>query len=422
MQIQILWSLIFVFLSDPRVEAKTVSLTEVVRLAQSNDHRNEVTKSGEAALEYKADQKFADYLPHLQLEAIDSTGFAGSSSGLRLSGIAASPYREGPAVDLTLKQTLWDFGKTASEVDAANSKVKAQKMSELEMNALVAREVTHGYFRCVYAKSSVEHWSQMESKAKTIFNEVSKFIKTGQRSVVDRYLAKSQVDEYARRKSDAENAYRYSLLYLEKVTAASKNSIDCPFSKELDRLKSSIEDHPEMNLTLKRIQIEAEASDSLVKVAQRSAYPKLVGLGSVGFLSDTRLVNKRDYEVAVGLTFPLYEGGAIRAKVHEAESLKEQKSAELKAQEEEVSRLNLALNERIETEKSRVRQLEQENQDAVTAFSLAESRYKNLEGTLIDLRETLKILVYTGAEIVQSQVNLHRYSADKAILNGQVEY
>lgn len=401
--------------------AKTTSLAEMIRIAQSQDHRTLAANRFEAALGARVSEKFSAFLPKFEIEAVDSTGFPGASSGIGMTGLSGSPYRSGTSTDLVVTQTLWDFGKTGAEVEVAKSRVQTQKITELELKTFIAREVSNGYFKCVYAKSSLEYWEQFESQTRSIFNEVNRFINTGQKSIIERYLTKSQLDEYARKRVDAETSYRYAVQYLEYITQTASGGLDCPSLKAFDRPEVSVENRPEQNLTVKKIQAETQTSEALVSQVRRDYYPKLVGLGSVGFLSGSRLVNKQDYEVAVGLTFPLYEGGLTRAKENDFQNLKLQKDAELLAQEDEVSKINLTLNEHLEVEQNRIRSLIQEELEAKTAFRLAQTRYSNLQGSLVDLRETLKVFLMTQVELTQAKINAMRFTAEKAILNGQME-
>ena len=409
-----------IFFSSP-VEAKIESLNSLIRLAQSKDHRAAAALSHEQAVENGISMESSKYLPSLQLEMIDSEGFPGSSSELNMHGLVASPYREGAGVDLILSQTLWDFGRTSNSVEAAKNKLEAQKATTKELSNRIARETTDAYFRCVSAKTSIEYWKQIATHAKVISEEVNKFVKTGQKSVVEKYLSKSQFDEYERKKEDAENAYQYSMKYLQQVTLTVNESLDCPVLKDLNWNAITIDESPKLNLTYQRMEAEKNTSGSLMKRAKADYYPKLLGMGSVGVLEGERLVDKKDYALGIALSFPIFEGGVTQAKVHQAENSRIQKETELLAEADEIGKMNLIFNEKIEKERNRIKLLTVETTEAQTAFELAQSRYMKLEGSLVDLRESLKFVLATRLEYTEARVNFLRHNAEKAIFNGQLE-
>ncbi len=309
------------------------------------------------------------YLPSLTLEAVDTTGFPGSSAGLGTSGITASPFREGITAAAVLKQDIWDFGRTSWSVETAKRDLASQKAATIELREQIAREAVHAYFSCVQAKSSLAFWTEIENQTRVISNEVVKFVKTGQRSIVDKYLVKNQLDEYQRRRQTAETELKFSLQYLNQVTFDSSESADCPALKEIHFTPLAVNESPKLNPTYSRIESQKLSAESQLMLAKADYAPKIVGLASVGLMDESRLIKKENYSLGLGLEFPIFEGGITQARVQQARSGLSQKEDELIAQNDEIKKINILYNERIDAEKKQIQSLIQEVEDPNPATS-----------------------------------------------------
>ena len=414
-------SLAIAFALGTSASARTIALKELIDLAQMKDHRTEAAHAKEQVVEANASIKSSAYLPSLHLQAIDSTGFPGSSSSLGLGGIINSPFRSGAGVDVVLKQNLWDFGRTSGAIEVANRNLESQKVASRELASQLAREASSAYFACVQAKSALNYWIEIEGQAKTIAAEAEKFVKTGQKSIIEKYLSKSQLDEFTRKREDARNDLKFATAYLNQLAQNPDHDLDCSSLTDLHRTDFSIGEKIELNSTYARVASDKNAADATVKLSKADYYPKLIGVGSAGLFAQSRLVNKQDYALGIGLEFPLFEGGVTRAKVHQAESARAQKEYELLAQTDEIKKTNLFYNQKIEAERQKIQSVTQELEEARTAYRLAHSRYFDLQGTLVDLRETMKFLLSTQIESTQARVNFLKYNVEKAIFNGEIE-
>ena len=99
-----------------------------------------------------------------------------------------SPYRSGAAYGVTLRQTLWDFGRTRASVEAANQQFEATR-ADLGITLFQVRFATaRTFFECSLYRSQAETWDSLRKESQVVASEVGRLVKTGQRSIVERYL------------------------------------------------------------------------------------------------------------------------------------------------------------------------------------------------------------------------------------------
>jgi len=155
---------------------------------------------------------------------------------------------------------------------------------------------------------------------------------------------------------------------------------------------------------LLNLRYQYEAAESVAAAEKDANYPTLAAVGVLGnsFAEDSHLPDK--YAAAgVQLSVPLFEGGAIMAREHEAE-IKARVAAEAvrEAEDNVVRDVRVAL-VAVQTAYQRLATTRQLLKHASQAFELAQARYKAGSSSIVELsdaqlNQTSAAIAYANAE------------------------
>ncbi len=397
--------------------AELLHLSDVLNLSEKNSAAITVAESAAQASKSAIRIARSSYFPTINLEAIDSSGFAGSNGQLGIGGLMGSPYRSGIAYGVVGKLNVWDFGRTSNAVSSAEHSHLAHKEEILLQLQELDDEATHVFFDCVRYQSQKEAWGFVMLQAKAISQEVRKFVATGQKSAVEKYLAESQEQE----------AITATEEFTEKTKAAEhrlalftgkQQGFSCPNAEQLNsgEFKMNSESH---NPILAKTQEEIFTASDLVSKAKAGNFPQITALASYGSMEKSRLVPKKDMAVGIGINFPIFEGFKTSAQIQEAKAQEEGKIAALRAYQEKIERTEAKYDEAINAISVQKEHLQKELSLAQEAFQLGRSRFEKMQGSLVDLREALKNLSRVKIQLNDAIANYWSFKISKELFAGR---
>jgi len=410
------FSVFVVPLSATAAETPT-SLTGVIRAAERASAELTASQFQERASEARISVRQGDYLPSLEFDAADSWGYAGSSGSMGIPGLAGSPFRAGAGADLLLSGTIWDFGRTAALVSSAKHEAEAAKADSEVRRGEVDHEAVVLYIECVRYRSLLETWGQVEKEAGQVDREVKRFVATGQRSIVDKYLARAQVEQAQTAVADYEKRLLLGRERLAILTQLPAERVGCPTSDSLpDGLSNLFEAHA--NPKLKRDDENAKAASEQVGRVKADYLPKLKAYVTAGMLEDSHILDKGDYAVGLGVTFPLFDGFKTVNGVKETQASAQRQEVLTEDARYRVNQANAKYDLMIESSRARLAHVQDELKTVNQGFSVARERYFALHGTLVDLREALRNLAAVQADLIDTETSLFAASVDKELFNG----
>ena len=394
-------------------------LKKIFDAALRNSEEINAVLSSVRVAELRAALAETGYYPTILGEAIDSTGAPGSTGSLGIGGPMGSPYRSGWGYGIIANQTLFDFGRTSRSVKAARKEAEAEKSrTEITRNE-VARVTLDTYLQCATSLSLQKNWMEIKKLLEVTTREVGRYVKTGQRSIIETLLARTQLDE-ATRAVDSLNSRLIVLRErLAAITGLDAEAIQCPFIADMndhafDEIRSGT------NPFLRRALLLKDAADSRIDEAKAGYFPKLIGTGSFGDTEDIRLVTKQNYSLGIGLVIPLFDANFTHTEVESARAIADQRSHEVKAVQQDIDDTNLKFDEVIQTTTVELGHFRSELSDVNQAVSEARDRYFAMHGNLVDLREAVRNFTKTTTDAAVAQSNLLRAKGFKAIYNGQL--
>lgn len=394
-----------------------ISLTTVLQLAEKNSRLLSAANFREIAAAKSINVAQANYFPTLNAEAIDSAGFPGSSGLTDVGGVMGSPYRKGAAAGLVAQQTVFDFGRTAADVETAKYESEYSQQNTKVTQYQVKQLALQTFYTCASFRTQRDTWTQLAAESNEITQQAERFVNTGQRSVVDGDLSLAQTEET----QTAEAFFNARLIEATRelaiIMGIPANSFSCPaLPDHIDYSLNTNTDTTHSPLFV-RSQLSAKIAQAKLQREKAGYYPKIIATASDGALESARLVNKQNYSVGVGVVIPLVDMRSY-GDVQRAAALASAQQQDVAAEQQYLEETNVNYDETIDAAKVRLVDLNQELDLANKAFNTAKQRYVTLQGTLIDLREAFRNLARTRAEIDTTREQLLQASGAKALLNG----
>jgi outer membrane protein TolC len=397
--------------------AHELTLAEVLDQAEQASPRLKAAHLQEKAAHEGVGVAKSAYAPSVAAEGIDSWGFPGSSGALGVGGLMGSPYRSGAAAGLVATDTLFDFGRTYDGVKTAENIESLQREGIDVDKYTVDLDVLQAFYACSRYRSEHEVWDGLHAEIEIVAKEVVKYVATGQRSVVDKYLAQAQVEEARTNRNYFKSRMNSTVARLALLTGNSETELSCP---SLSTAAVSVPLYPTgaVNPYVLRSRTEVDLAKSRLTGAKADYLPKIVGVASVGTMERVRLVNQADYSGGLGIIVPLFDGLGTVHRVGQARAELDAKTQELGAVQLQMAETNARYDEIIDASKARIEHLEREQKLAEDGFSVAKSRYFKFEGTLVDLRDALRNLGRIETDMRDTQATLLEAEGSKALLNG----
>jgi outer membrane protein len=354
------------------------------------------------------------YLPHLSLDAIDSTGFPASNSALQVGGLMGSPFRSGLAGGVVLQQTLYDFGRIQSLLEHAKAERSLARARLADDKFRFLSTIGQLYLTCARTRSLQREDVDLMSWAQINLKETARFTKTGQRSIVDNSLVQTEVNSL---QLELDQLHKFEQSLNEQMKLYGSNG-DCKSLSESWEVK--IPDAlqvEEPSLLLAKAQIEL--AQSSYQEAKASQLPTVNVMGSAGGMEKTRLVDGQDYSAGIGLTFPIWNGGEDARREEAYKTQADYQSENLKAAQLEYSTRLKNLQDELKRDREALKVIDEDLEQVQKTIKLASKRYHNLEGPLIDVREAFKQLRELGLQRLQVMSTLGNVSLQVGMLRTQ---
>ncbi|MDO9532338.1 MAG: TolC family protein [Deltaproteobacteria bacterium] len=227
---------------------------------------------------------------------------------------------------VTGKQIIFDGLKTYNNTRAARYGSEAQKEEVQRTTDEVAFSVTEAFYRLIEAKENLKVAREALGQRQEFAKLTNAFFQAGKITHLDSFRAQSQVSEAEQAVVEGDNAVRLAREILSRTIGLKdpapvdiKGTLPQEFAAAaaVDTLwQETLRTNPE----LKRLSLEIEQSQTLVKAARGSYLPEV----SLQAGSDVRHRDlggtKPEWIAGVFMEYPFFEGGLTKAQVAKAHS------------------------------------------------------------------------------------------------------
>lgn len=301
---------------EPAAETTTYSLEQCISIALEKHPSLRASASVIKANESKVGQAKANYYPQLNLStSYDRIGPA-SPAGTTLNSY--DKYSAG----INLGMTLFDFGKTATQVDIQGLNVNASRADYDNVRDQIVLGVKNAYYNLLQTQRNLMVAVDTMQQFQQHLDQANAFFRTGAKPKFD--VTKAEVDFGNARLNvlKAENAVRSARITLKDVMGIPEN-VDFAIVDNLGFEKSDLQLTDVLNTAysnrpdLRSIIAKREATEKSINLAQKGYYPTLSGNAGYGY-SGTDFPLDSGWNAGVTINFPLFSGLSTKYQVDEA--------------------------------------------------------------------------------------------------------
>jgi len=338
------------------------------------------------------DSAFSAYLPQVDLQAQYNIT---QTFVFPANGTFNTQDNSGWNAGVNLKQKVWDFSKTSSQVSASSVDKDISKLSLKELQSLLVFKVKSLYELMVVQSQAIDvRKKDLESK-EAYYAQSLALVEQGLKTKADanRFLSSVYVakDNLSISETSYKKAKKSLSLYMdEKITddvILERNFLQRKFDSNQDTQKEILNTNYNLQIDAKNI----EKNLLLHKSAKASHYGSIDVVASYNHI-DT--LNAYDSKLAgITLNIPLYSGGRVSAEAQKAEIgaqiSKEQKNSRELALKEELSNLLLDIQRYNKTVVAKKAQLTA----AKSTKDVLDGRYKEGLSTYIEVLDATSLVL-----------------------------
>ncbi|GHV56251.1 outer membrane efflux protein [Synergistales bacterium] len=249
---------------------------------------------------------------------------ASSSYGYSRSDGLSSGQNGRAAADLSLSQTIFDWGRNDLSVQSARQSLSAVSQDALNTMSNVIANVSTSYYSLnrssralLIAADRADNYEKRLGWAKTFYDAGAKAKIEVTKAETD--LANARLDlvqaKGALERSQAELAHAIGLSEWTGGVADSLayTSYDVAVRDAVDRALFA---RPDITAQAERV----KAAELAVELAKKGNSPTLTGRAGYSFSGETDPTDTRGWSVSVGIDIPVFDGGMTRERVRQSEA------------------------------------------------------------------------------------------------------
>jgi outer membrane protein len=389
-------------LSAQTLNYNSLSLDDCVSLARKN---NPVLGASRAKIrELEADYRAvrSSYFPQISL----SSHYTRLDPGLQWLG---PKYNYEVFGGLSIKQSLFDGLSTYYNTQASKLGVQSQKEETQKTEDEVMFNVTSAFCRLLESKENLKVTEDALKQRRSFLAITGAFFKAGKGTRLDFLRAGSQASDAEQAKIESEYAIRLAKEILRRTLGLEEKvviDIQNPPVREIiaagnieDLWQVALQNNPE----IKALNMEIEQNRSLIKAARAGYFPDVSIQGSSGY-RQRNMGTKPEWLAGIFAEYPLFEGGATKAKVDKASS-RELQLLEIKRDRLDAIKVDL-VSAWKDMESAR-RGIETSSQIVSTneeAYASAEGLYRYGKVTALDVLQAQADLTASRFRLIQYRV------------------
>jgi outer membrane protein len=411
-----LLSLVLVLTAPPRV----LALDEALQTARARQPLLRQAHANTEAATAVADQALAPLLPQIAATADDYRATANTilrpgvpATSAAITNQSSSNTYNFFSSGITVYQLLYDFGQTSERWRAQRASAEATVLLETSAERQLDLNVRATFFGARANKALVAVAEQTVANLRRHLDQTQAFVGAGSRPDIDLYQSRSDLAAAEVQLINARNNYSQSRAQLNQAMGV-EGSIDFEVADEslgptpgedasTDALVAeALEGRPEVASLATQVRAQ-ELTARSVRGQYGPTVAAVAGVAEGGEAWDRQGWNA---QAGVSLTWSLYQGGATRATVREAEARVRALGAQVDSLRQQIrlqiEQVRLAI---VAAKASRVGAREAQA-NAKVRLALAEGRYQAGVGNIIELSDAQVALTSASTQVVSAEFQL----------------
>ncbi|HLL54886.1 MAG TPA: TolC family protein [Myxococcaceae bacterium] len=385
-----------------------LTLEEAVRTALERQPQFVQARAATEGARARADQSRSPLLPQLGLDASHGIG-AGAS--LLPYGPPDFQLSGGYSFGLSASQLVWDFGQTWNRWQASLSLAEAQQAQERLVRLQVVLNVQTAWFAARAQKELL--WVARETVENQVrhLRQVEAFVQVGTRATIDLAQVRTNLANARVALITAENGFRIARAQLNNAMGVEGSTEYAladdtlpPLSVEDAALEPLLEQAISARPELAALERQVRAQELSYLALYGAFFPSVVASTSVGY--DGPEADRLGWTAQLGLRWSFYQGGVTLAQRREARanltSLEAQRDLLRQQVRLKVEQASLALH----GSKAALGAAEEAEVNARERLRLAEGRYQQGAGSIIELADAQLAQTQAAAQVVRARYDV----------------
>ncbi|OGI02929.1 MAG: hypothetical protein A2Y25_09965 [Candidatus Melainabacteria bacterium GWF2_37_15] len=365
------------------------TLTQCVQKALENNPEIKAATSNTQIFHSKIGQAKSSYFPRLGI----SSGYSRNNPIIN-SSVSSSNDDSYSAYNfnaISLKQLVYDFGKTSSLVTASKLNYESSEKDLQSMINEVTYRVKEAYYMLLFAQKQRDVMQDTVNKFQEHLNQASAFYEVGTHPKIDVTIAKFNLSNAKLNLIKARNEIDIAIARLNNTMGLPRQA-EYSIKEELSYKKLNltfddiIDQAYKTRPDLMSAKLRAESSDKLVKLARKAAIPNIeastsYNVGGGNFFDD------QGFGLGINLELPVTNGYLTKKQVDQARAQLDKDSAIAQKIEHDMFMQSKQAFIKLNEAEEKIPVSELLMQQAKENYDLASARYKAGIGDAIELKD-----------------------------------
>ena len=282
---------------------------------------------------------------------------------LLLNPRSADPYNDDPETgyvndsqgSLSVRKRLYDFGRSASQRQVAQSRIAAREAELLSAQQRLRLQVMRAFLDVIAADLRYMYHNEYMAHKYVNFDKARERQKLGQVSSVELLELESVYQDALIQRTHSQLAQSGTRSHLANLLGRpgslpanlSRPDFNALMRRPVPEYNLALEEAVKHSNTLQALQKELQAAEAGLNAARAGRYPVLEAeLAANAYERETG--NREAGSVGLQLKVPLYQGGMVRAEIARADARMQQARARLRKAELDLAQQILDLVQRVE--------------------------------------------------------------------------
>ncbi|ETR72445.1 MAG: type I secretion outer membrane protein [Candidatus Magnetoglobus multicellularis str. Araruama] len=416
--IPLLISGLIIFILSSVQASEIITLKMALKIACEKNPLLSVSRSDLQSASARVIQAKAAYYPQLNASIKTNRNWREMNNNSSMNN--NNEITDNYAIELSVSQHLFDFGKTSAQVESSQQALRAFEKSYEIVEKTLVRDVKQAFFEVlkqkqlvIVAKESLEFRNQQLKQACALYQK-------GLRPKID--LTRGEVDvsqaklnlvivEYGQK--DAIIAFekllgaspaseRYSLL-----EASNSSAITTTLSLD-DLIQTAIENNPEID----SLKAQSKAAEAALFSARRNAYPGLNANCTYIYDGDSLPLDDQHWKVGIYLNWPLFTGFRQTGQVNETKSNLNKLNAMLEHLKLSIKQAVSKAYFKLKTNQETITNAEISLTQASENLAIAQGRYRAGISDAIELNAAQVLYTESRSTLIRATFERHKALAE----------
>lgn len=404
-----------------------LTLEEAVRTALQQHPALKEAEAAVAAAEAEVREARSYYFPQLSFSAIGKVGLSGATSALGLPGFPASPFFRNIAYSVNWYQSVFDFGRIKHLVAMDRALYKSAQLKQTSEQERIVLEVKQAYFSVLEAQQLEQAGEVARQEQSLAVKKAEAYYKEDLGTQLEVNKAKASLAAATEALAHARNAVQTAFAALRVamgVDGAHTYVLQQPSFEEIalppveNLIQQAIHTRPDEQA----LDFKIAALNENLNIARSQSLPDIRGFGAggQGRFNGTQVKEDQQHGVgALGVIFPIFTGGRLKAMRDEAEA-DIQGATAMRAQL--LQEIRLEVTEafyQLSDSDEQIKAAQQRREAAAGSLRLAQAHYRTQLGSYLDVLSAQVAFTNAEAEYLHLQLDYERARVQLDFSTGQ---